>query len=360
VVLTTSPLTWNANPGFYSLTVQNVKDNFGNTIVTASTALGLYPNAALWVRADTGVTTDAGTNTVTQWNDLSGNNNTIFGGGGPTIQPQLVTNTWGDPVIRFNTTDTVTNYLIAVNSPTLGITGDMSIIAVVNPRTLNGRTGHIVSKTGPSSKNIAAPYDFYLGTSGALLNRGNGNGTVQGINYGQYTATSGPSVGYPSIVAASETGNTVSQYVNGKGAGSGALSSGFLESNDFDQGQQVYIGARSDGFNRLAGDLSEVIVASSPMSSGDMAALGNYLSAQHHLVLFNPSPTNIVLSYSNNHMTLSWPTDHAGWQLQSNSVGLQAAGAWFPVSGSTLTNQITITPDANKTSVFYRMVFQQP
>ena len=51
VVLTTSPLTFNANPGFYSLTVQNVKDLFGNTIVTASTALGLYPNAALWVRA---------------------------------------------------------------------------------------------------------------------------------------------------------------------------------------------------------------------------------------------------------------------------------------------------------------------
>ena len=95
------------------------------------------------------MTTDAGTNTVTQWTDLSGNNNTIFGGGGPTIQPTLVTNTWGDPVIRFNTTDTVTNYLAtASGSPTLGITGDMSIIAVVNPRALTGRTGHIVSKTG--------------------------------------------------------------------------------------------------------------------------------------------------------------------------------------------------------------------
>ena len=70
VVLTTSPLTFNANPGFYSLTVQNVKDLFGNTIVTASTAVGLYPNAAVWIRADTGVTTDAGTNTVTVWNDL--------------------------------------------------------------------------------------------------------------------------------------------------------------------------------------------------------------------------------------------------------------------------------------------------
>jgi hypothetical protein len=361
VVLTTSPLTFNANPGFYSLTVQNVKDLYGNTMVTASTAVGLYPNAALWVRADTGVTTDAGTNTVTLWNDLSGNGNTIFGGGGPTLQPVLATNVWGDPVIRFNTTDTVTNYLAtAAGSATLGITGDMSIIAVVNPRTLTGRTGHIVSKTGSTTatKNIAAPYDFSLGTSGAALNRGNGNGTANGLNYGVYTATTGPSVGYPSVVAVSETGNTVTDYVNGQAVGTGVLNGGFLESNSFDQGQQVYIGARSDFFNRLAGDLSELIVSPSPLSSGDIAALGNYLSAQHHFVLFSSTPTNLVTSFSNNQLTLSWPADHTGWQLQSNSVGLTATGSWYTVTGSPSTNQITITPDANQTNVFYRLSFQ--
>ena len=358
VVLTTSGVTWNANPGYYTLTVQNVKDLYNNTMAPATPSVGLYPNAAVWVRADTGVTTDAGTNTVTLWNDLSGNGNNFSSGGA--AEPQLVTNAWGNPVIRFNATDTVTNYMIAVNSPTLGITGDMSIIAVVNTRALTGRTGHIVSKTGTANKNIAAPYDFFLGTSGALLNRGNGNGTTQGINYGQYTATKGPSVGYPSVVAVSETGNTISQYLDGQAAGSGVLSSGFLESNDFDQGQQVYIGARSDFFNRLAGDLAELIVAASPLSSGDIAALGNYLSAQHHFVLFNPNPTNIVVSSSNGQITLSWPADHTGWQLQSNSVGLMATSAWFTVPGSTLTNQITITPVASQTNVFYRMFFQQP
>ena len=361
VVLTTSPLTFNANPGFYSLTVQNVKDLFGNTIVTASTPVGLYPNAALWVRANTGVTTDAGTNTVNLWTDLSGNGNNIFGGGGPTVQPTLVTNAWGDPVIRFNPTDTVTNYMAtASGSPTLGITGDMSIIAVVNVRTLAVRPAEIVSKTGSANKSIAAPYDCYLGTAGMLFYRGNGNGTTAGINYGNYTATNGPSVGYPSVVAVSETGNTVSQYLNGQAAGSGVLGSGFLEANTFDQGQQVYIGARSDFVNRLTGDLAELIVASSPMSSGDVASLTSYLSAQHGFVLFNPNPTNIVVSSSSHQITFSWPADHTGWQLQSNSVGVQATNAWFPVSGSTLTNQITITPNTNQTNVFYRLFFQQP
>jgi hypothetical protein len=236
----------------------------------------------------------------------------------------------------------------------------MSIIAVVNPRALTGRSGHIVSKTGTANKNIAAPYDFYLGTPGAQLYRGNGNGTVAGIHYGSYAATSGPSIGNTSVVIASETGNTISQYVNGQPAGTGVLSASFLESNTFDQGQQLYIGARSDNFNRLTGDLSELIVASSPLSSSDAASLSSYLSAQHHFTLFNPSPTTLTASYSNNQLTLSWPADHTGWQVQSNSIGVEVTNAWFTVSGSTSTNQITITPDANQSHVFYRMFSQQP
>jgi hypothetical protein len=362
VVLSTSPLTFSANPGFYSLTVQNVKDLFGNTNITASTPVGLYPNAALWIRANTGVTTDSGTNTVNQWTDLSGNNNTVFGGGGSAIQPVLVTNTLGDPVVRFNQTDTVTNYMVASSSSSLAIVGDMSIIAAINPRTLaSGRNGHIVAKTGPSPRqNIPAPYDYNVTATVPQLLRGNGNGTVSGINFGSFAATNGPSVGYPFVVGVSETGNTITHYVNGQAAGSGVLSAGFSESNDFDNGNPAYIGARSDGFNRLAGDLAELIVAASPMSSSEMAALSSYLSAQHRFVLFNPTRTNIVISASNNQLRLSWPTDHTGWQLQSNSLGLTTPGAWFTVPGSTATNQMIVTPNATNGNVFYRMFFQQP
>ena len=77
VVLTTTPLTWNANPGYYTLTVQNVNDLYGNTIVAASPSVGLYPTAAvLWVKAAIGVTTNAD-GTVTGWNDLTGNGNNL-------------------------------------------------------------------------------------------------------------------------------------------------------------------------------------------------------------------------------------------------------------------------------------------
>jgi autotransporter-associated beta strand protein len=70
----------------------------------------------------------------------------------------------------------------------------------------------------------------------------------------------------------------------------------------------------------------------------------------------NPNPTNILVSVSGNQLTLSWPTDHIGWLLQSNSVGLINTDAWFTVSGSGSTNQLNFTVDATKTNVFYRMI----
>ena len=57
---------------------------------------------------------------------------------------------------------------------------------------------------------------------------------------------------------------------------------------------------------------------------------------------------------------LSWPTDHIGWTLQtqtnSRSVGLvPATNAWFNVSGSTTTNQVIIPISPAEPTVFYRL-----
>lgn len=68
------------------------------------------------------------------------------------------------------------------------------------------------------------------------------------------------------------------------------------------------------------------------------------------------NPTNILFSLSGGQLTLSWPADHIGWQLQSNPVGLTATGSWLTVLGSTATNQMTFTPDRTRTNVFYRML----
>lgn len=69
----------------------------------------------------------------------------------------------------------------------------------------------------------------------------------------------------------------------------------------------------------------------------------------------NPNPTNITSTVSGNQLTLSWPASHLGWDLQTNSVGIAAANAWFTYPGSFNTNQIIVTIDPSRTNVFYRL-----
>ncbi|MGH8022041.1 MAG: beta strand repeat-containing protein, partial [Limisphaerales bacterium] len=340
VVLTTSALTWNSNPGYYALTVSNVKDVYGNTIVTASPSVGLYPpNVALWVKADSGVTADASGN-VSQWNDLSGNNNTLFTVSA--IDPLLMTNADGSLAVRFRGTND--NEMDALTSSTLAITGDMSVIAAINFATLAGGTnGEIVSKTGSGAQaNIPAPYDYSVGGANASLLRGNGGSSGNGTSYGSFGASSGPSVGARHLLAFSESGNTVSHFVDGRSVGTGLLSNNYQESSDGDSGNDLTIGARGDNHNRLTGDISELIVMGSAISTDDLKSLDDYLAAQYSVTLFNPNPTNIVFSASGGNLTLSWPADHTGWQLQAqtNNLSVGLSTNWVNVSGTTGTNQV--------------------
>ena len=59
-------------------------------------------------------------------------------------------------------------------------------------------------------------------------------------------------------------------------------------------------------------------------------------------------------------LTLSWPSDHIGWRLQSqtNSLSVGLTTNWFDVPNSTLTNQMTITLNPSAGSVFYRLLFR--
>lgn len=340
----------------YTLTVSGVKDMYFNLLMTPSStniAVGDYPaNLALWVRAGTGVSTDSGTNTVYQWNDLSGNGNNLASYDGTSYEPQLVTNAWGDPVIRF--TGTNETLMFANPSPSLAITGDMSVIAVVNFATLAGGTnGEIIGKAGGANLNIPAPYDYYVGSSAASLYRGNGS------SYGQVTAISGPSIGTPHILVVTETGNTVSHYLDGSSVGTGVLNNGFQETNALDAGNPFFIGTRQDQVNRLTGDIAELMVAGSTVSSYDVSELTSYLAQEHDIVLVNTSPTNLRFSLSGNQLTLSWPADHTGWtlQAQTNSLSAGLGSQWVNVTGSASVHQMVIPINVTNACVFYRLVY---
>ena len=73
----------------------------------------------------------------------------------------------------------------------------------------------------------------------------------------------------------------------------------------------------------------------------------------------NTTPTNVAVSVSGNQLTLSWPDDHTGWQLQAqtNDFSVGISTNWAGVSGSSTTNQVVVPIDLANGSVFYRLVY---
>ena len=71
----------------------------------------------------------------------------------------------------------------------------------------------------------------------------------------------------------------------------------------------------------------------------------------------NTTPTNISSAVVGNTLKLSWPSDHLGWTLKTNAVGLAATNAWFPYPGSAQLTNVTIMFDPAKTNVYYRLVY---
>lgn len=113
--------------------------------------------------------------------------------------------------------------------------------------------------------------------------------------------------------------------------------------------------------------LKSAAVGTDPIISGGTLALGGAQAADYTsigatgavVVAINTSPTNIVFSTANNAMTLQWPVDHTGWTLeaQTNSVSTGIGSNWVPVTGSTATNQVTVTVDPGNGCVFYELLY---
>jgi autotransporter-associated beta strand protein len=73
----------------------------------------------------------------------------------------------------------------------------------------------------------------------------------------------------------------------------------------------------------------------------------------------NTGRTNLTFFVSGSTLDISWPADHTGWRLQSqtNPVTVGLRSNWFDVPGSTLVNSVTNPINPANGSVFYRMVY---
>lgn len=282
VVLTTSALA----PGTaYQLTARNVKDLFNNTLVAVTLPLGLYPEGlSLWLKADAGVT--AGGGLVGQWDDQSGHGNNLIAGFQPLLVPDAVN---GRPAVRF---DGATTYMYAYSSPSLEITGDLSIFAVATFSNLTSNTdGMIVSKT---LVNIPAPFDYYVRAAGVQLYRGNGT------TYGYSQGSTLPSEHIPHVLGVVMRDTSVTHRLDGLPNGSGSIATPIV-----DQGEPLFIGTREDNTNHLNGDLAELVIFNAALSTNDIAALERYFGAKYALPIGLP-PTLTIQPQGNGVVRLEW------------------------------------------------------
>jgi len=107
-----------------------------------------------------------------------------------------------------------------------------------------------------------------------------------------------------------------------------------------------------------AGTSAPAIVPASYVVTAIYGGDATYFPSTNSLVIgtgVNPAPAPIVTSVSGNQLTLSWPADHTGWTLQSQTNSL--TGAWYDVPGSTAANQIVLTINPANRAVFFRMKY---
>jgi hypothetical protein len=69
------------------------------------------------------------------------------------------------------------------------------------------------------------------------------------------------------------------------------------------------------------------------------------------------NPTNLTYSVSANRLTISWPADHLGWLLQSqtNNLKIGLTTNWVNVPGSGSITQSVMNIDRTKPTVFFRL-----
>jgi len=172
-----------------------------------------------------------------------------------------------------------------------------------------------------------------------------------------YDANSTINTGWHFLVGVCDEANSnVLLYVDGKLAGSVRIPP--LAGVFNIAAAPLMIGSRSTsvatpGDNQFQGLMNNVAIYNYALSP-------NQITTQYRAgagLIVNTGTTNLVFSVVNNQMTLSWPADHTGWQLQAqtNSLGTN----WVTIGGSSTTNQMMITINPSNKAVFYRLFYSK-
>ncbi len=107
--------------------------------------------------------------------------------------------------------------------------------------------------------------------------------------------------------------------------------------------------------NTYAGAFSSIVSANGITYDTSKLAVDGTVKV---LSLVSSTPISIQASNSSGGLTLSWPADHIGWELQAqtNPITMGLSTNWVVIPGSTTTNQVTLPIDKANGTVFLRLL----
>lgn len=295
---------------------------------------------SLWLKADSGIILSAGT--VSQWSDISGNNNNAVQNTDSSYRPSLIPSVPelnGYPAVHF---DGVNDLL---NGTTISGIGASSLSIF------------IITK-GISTAQVNAKYLFAFGTlsSGYTLFQGSGDVLVVRNNTSNYTTPiSIPNSGYPNtlIEIVKTVGSSVNFYKNASSVASNNTPSNTAPFTDGD----YHMG---DGNNGLfwKGEIAEVIVYQSALSNADRLSVENYLFAKYTPpVSLGPDTTQtyslcpVGLDAENRFVNYNWSTGSSANAITANINGeysVTTTDVFGKVSSDTI-NVTLLNPVLNHT-----------
>ncbi len=214
------------------------------------------------------------------------------------------------------------------------VTGAVTGIVINNPG-----TGYLASDVltvsflgGGGSGAVAATPLLAQNTSGGLTKQGAGTLTLSGAN--TYTGNTIVNAGTLEIAQPVLAGSSTVTV-----AGGAILQLDFAVTNRVS-------GLVLNGVTQAPGVYN--LATSAPYLAGTGSLLVSTIAT---------NPTNITFSVTGHTLALSWPADHLGWILQSqtNSLNTGLSTNWFDVAGSASVTSTNININSAVPTAFYRL-----
>jgi len=226
-----------------------------------------------------------------------------------------------------------------------GSLASSAIISVSNNATLD--------VTGRTDQTLTVGSGKILQGSGTIIGKlsASANSTIfPGDAIGTLTISSNVTLAGTVVMELNRTNGVTNDKLvssNGTIAGGGTLTVTNL-------GPALQLGDTFQVFNPPVSGFTTVILPDvSPNIWNNKVSLDGTIQV---IVPVSTAPVNVTMQATNSSLSLSWPSDHIGWRLQSQTNSIVGTN-WADVAGANATNQVLIPIDLLNTCVFFRLVY---